>query len=90
MGSSSEVISIHGPVELYGDQLALKIPLEEGGHALAPLARDIGFVEDDCLIVIIKPWLAEKLNITLGSLVYVSNTNGKFTITRSAANDGPR
>jgi len=87
MEPSSEIISIEGPIELHGDQLALRIPLEAGGSGLAPLARGIGVVDGEFLIVVIKPWLAEKLNVGLGSLVVVDNKNGKFTITRSAAND---
>jgi len=82
-----EIISIEGPVELHGDQLALRIPLAAGGDRLAPLARGIAVVEDGFLIVVIRPWLAEKLNVTLGSHVAVDNKNGKFTITRSVAND---
>jgi hypothetical protein len=61
--------------------------MDAGGDKLAPLARGIGVVENGFLIVIIKPWLAEKLKISPGSLVVVDNANGKFTITRSAAND---
>jgi hypothetical protein len=87
MEPSAGVISIEGPIELHGDQLAVRIPLEAGGSELAPLTRGIGVVDGDFLIVVIKPWLAEKLNITLGSLVVVDNKNGKFTITCSAAND---
>ena len=87
MEPTSEIISLEGPVELYGDQLALRIPLDAGGSQLAPLARGIGVVDGLFLNIIIKPWLAEKLNIALGSLVVVDNKNGKFTISRSAAND---
>ena len=87
MEPTSEVISIQGPVELHGDQLALRIPLDAGGRQLAPLCSRIGIVDGEFLIVVIKPWLAEKLNIALGSLVVVDNENGKFTITRSAEND---
>ncbi len=85
-----EPISIHGPVELVDGNLTLRIPLEVGGAELAPLARGIGEVEGEYLTVIIKPWLAEKLRIGAGSLVFVDNKNGKFTITRSAANDEPQ
>ena len=87
MEPSSEIISIEGPIELHGDQLALRIPLEAGGSGLAPLALGIGVVDGEFLVVVIKPWLAETLNVSLGSLVVVDNKNGKFTITRSAAND---
>jgi hypothetical protein len=41
------------------------------------------------LKVVIQPWLALKLRIAAGSLVIVDNVNGKFTITRSPANDEP-
>jgi hypothetical protein len=67
--------------------LTLRIPLSVGGDKLAPLARGIGQIEGDCLCVVIKPWLAEKLRIEAGSLIVVDNKNGKLTITRSAVND---
>ena len=82
-----EIISIEGPVELVEGQLMLRIPLSVGGDKLAPLAKGIGEKDNENLNVIIKPWLAEKLRIGEGSLVIVDNKNGKFTITRSAAND---
>ena len=82
-----DFISIEGPVELINGNLTLRIPLSAGGNQLAPFAHGIGQIEDDFLCVIIKPWLAEKLRIGEGSLVVVDNNNGKFTITRSAAND---
>jgi hypothetical protein len=83
----SDAVSIEGPVELIDDRLVLRIPLAVGGNKLAPLAKLSGTVEDEYLIVTIQPWLAEKLQIGPGSLVVVDNINGKFTITRSAAND---
>ena len=83
----SDVVSLEGPLELVDGQLMLRIPLDAGGEQLAPLARGIGRVEGDCLIVIVQPWLAAQLRIGEGSLVFVDNKNGKFTITRSAAND---
>ena len=85
----ADVISISGPVELVDGQLMLRIPLAAGGDKLAPLARGIGETDGEYLTVVIKPWLAEKLRIGAGSLVFVDNKNGKFTITRSAANDEP-
>lgn len=80
-------ISLEGPVELIDGHLMLRIPLVNGGSELAPLATKIGRIEGDCFCVVIQPWLAEQLRIEEGSLVLVSNKNGKFTITRSAAND---
>ncbi len=81
-----ETVSIEGPVEMVGGNFTLQIPLSAGGDILAPLAEGIGKVVGDELKVVIKPWLAERLNIGDGSLVIVDNSNGKFTITRSARN----
>jgi len=86
----SEQISLEGPVELIGGKLTLQIPLAAGGDQLAPLARGIGEVVDEDLVIVIQPWLAEKLRIDVGSLVHVDNCNGKFTITRSGKNDEPQ
>ena len=83
----AEVISLEGPVDIVDGELAILIPLHAGGAVLAPLARGIGEIDGEFLKVVIQPWLAEKLRIGAGSLVIVDNANGKFTITRSAAND---
>jgi len=85
----SEQISLEGPVELIDGRLTLQIPLAAGGDKLATLARGIGEVVGENLVVVIQPWLAEKLRIGAGSLVHVDNHNGKFTVTRSAKNDEP-
>ena len=82
-----KTISLEGPLESIDGELMLRIPLGAGGDKLAPLALGIGEVEGDYLKVVIQPWLAEKLRVGAGSLVIVDNKNGKFTITRSAAND---
>ena len=82
-----DYISLEGPLELVDGQLILRIPLSVGGDKLAPFAKGIGEVDTEYLNVIIKPWLAEKLRIGEGSLVFVDNKNDKFNITRSAAND---
>jgi hypothetical protein len=83
----SDTISIEGPVELMNGELILRIPLETGGNQLAPPARGIGNIEGNFLSVHIQPWLAEMLRIGPGSFVLVDDRNGKFNITRSAAND---
>lgn len=85
----ADIVSIEGPVELVDGKLTLRIPLDAGGATLAPFARRIGDIDGEFLVVVIQPWLAEKLNIGPGSLVVVDNENGKFTISRSALNDGP-
>jgi hypothetical protein len=79
-----------GLVEMFKDNLTLRIPLEEGGNKLVPFARRIGEVDDEYLNIIIPPWLAEKLNIKEGSLVLVDNQNNKLNFTRSDANDSSR
>jgi len=83
----ADLISLEGVVEAIDGKLTLRIPLAVGGDALAPLATGIGEIDNDDLVVIIPPWLAEKLRIGPGSFVVVDNANGKFTITRSALND---
>ena len=82
-------ISLEGPLELIDGKLTLQIPLAVGGDKLAPLARGIGEIKGDNLVVVIQPGMAERLRIEAGSLVFVDNLNGKFTITRSAKNDDP-
>jgi hypothetical protein len=87
-GLMAESVSLEGPVEVEDGQLVLRIPLAAGGDKLAPLARGIGEVRGGDLVVVVPAWLAEKLNIGADSLVVVDNREGKFRITRSAANDG--
>jgi hypothetical protein len=82
----SKPISICGPLEMKDGVLALIIPLRAGGSTFAPLAQKISRIEGDNLIVPIPDWLATKLKVHEGSLVYADNANGKFTITRSAEN----
>lgn len=72
-------------MEIIDGELAILIPLEAGGAALAPLARGMGEIDGEFLKVVIQPWLAEKRRIDAGSLVIIDNANGKFTITRSPA-----
>lgn len=86
----TEIVSLEGPVEFIEGRLMIRIPLEAGGDKLAPFAQGIGESDGEYLIVVIQPWLAEKLRIGEGSLVVIDNRNGKFTITRSDVNDGPR
>ena len=83
----SEVISLEGQVELENGHLTIRIPLEHGGAQLAPLTKGIGEIQGDDLVVVIQPWLAEKLGIRPDSMVIVDNAEGKFRVTRSAAND---
>jgi hypothetical protein len=86
----ADIISLEGQVENIDGKLILRIPLEVGGDRLAPFAGRIGEIKDGCLNVVIQPWLAEFLRVSAGSLVFVDNKDGKFNITRSAANDSPQ
>jgi hypothetical protein len=82
-------VSLEGPVEDVDGELVILIPIDAGGSVLAPLAKGIGNIDGDFLRVVIRPWLAEKLRIGAGSLVIVDNIEGRFRISRSAANDEP-
>ena len=78
-------VSLTGPVERVGGELTLRIPLNAGGAALAPLAARIGTVDEHYLNIVIKPWLAEQLGLSEGSLVDVDNSEGQFNIRTVAA-----
>ena len=83
----SDPVCLEGPVEVVAGEWVIRIPLSAGGDKLAPLAAGIGTTDGENLTVVIKPWLAEKLGIGPGSFVVVDNSEGRFRITRSAAND---
>ena len=85
----SEYVSLEGPLELVQGELALRIPLSVGGDQLRDVSKGIGRLEGEYWVVVIKPWLAEKLRVKAGSLIVVDNAGGKFNLTRSAANDAP-
>lgn len=80
-------VSLEGPIELIEGKMVLAIPLSAGGDVLARYAKGIGTVEGETLVVEIQPWLAEKLNVQVGSLLIVDNHEGKFRMTRSPQND---
>ena len=75
-------VSIRGPLENVGGKMLLLIPLDAGGTDLSKSAGKIAYIEDGYLKVEIKPWMAEKLDIHIGSLVSVDNLDGEFRITR--------
>jgi hypothetical protein len=77
----SEYFSLKGPVLKVDGQLVLLIPLAAGGDEFITCSRGIGFIEGEFLKIVIQDWLAERLKIYEGSLVYVDNENGKFNIT---------
>lgn len=76
-------ISIRGPLESVDGKMFLLIPLEAGGSDLAESAGKIGRIEAGVLKVEILPWIAEKLDIHVGSVVTVDNLEGEFRITRT-------
>ena len=84
-----DYVSLEGPIVLIDGLLHIRIPLAAGGDKRAPMAAKIGQIDGEFLDVTIPAWLAEKLRIGAGSLVIVDNKNGKFNLTRSAANDSP-
>ena len=75
-----DVVSIGGPVEQIDGRLQLRIPLDAGGRQLVECSRGIASVDGDFLVVVIQPWLAEKLGLLPGSSVVVHNQDGKFNI----------
>lgn len=75
-----DAVSLTGPVERINGELTLRIPLEGGGAALAPAVARIGTVDETYLNIVIKPWLAEQLGVSEGSLVDVDNIEGRFNI----------
>lgn len=76
----NSVTSLQGPVETVDGKLTLLIPLIAGGSELIQCSRGIAEVEGEYLKVTILDWLAGKLGIRHGSLVSVSNQDGKFHI----------
>ena len=76
----ADAVSLTGPVERIGGELTLRIPLAAGGAALAPLAARLGTVDEKYLSIVIKPWLAEQLGLSEGSLVDIDNVGGRFNI----------
>lgn len=76
----SDAVSLTGPVERINGELTLRIPLNAGGAALASVAGRIGSVDEHYLNIVIKPWLADQLGISEGSLVDIDNVEGRFNI----------
>ena len=82
------VASLEGPVELVNGELILRIPLAAGGEELAPVAKGIGRIQEDELVVVIPKWLAAKLALVEGSIVAIDNRNGKFNLTPVESSEG--
>jgi len=78
-------ISLYGPIELEGTRLVIRIPLDAGGEQLRLVCEAISEIDADDLVVPIPDWLAEKIEVGEGTMVYVDDRNGKFNITKAAA-----
>jgi len=76
----SGAVSLTGPVERVNGELTLRIPLHAGGAALAAAAGRIATADEHNLNIVIKPWLAEQLGISEGSLVDIDNVDGQFNV----------
>jgi hypothetical protein len=77
-------ISLRGPIKLEGDKLVLRVPLNAGGEEINTVASGISVVDGDDLVIIVPPWLAEKLQIVEGTEVCVDNRSGIFNINKTA------
>jgi hypothetical protein len=80
-----KTVGVQGPIEEIDGQLVLLIPLEFGGRDLAANAAGIGEIVGDVLRVDIPDWLAQRLNLSVGTIVDIDNTDGKFNIRRVAS-----
>ena len=79
------ITSLEGPIENVDGKLALRIPLVAGGQELIACSQGIGVVDGDYLTIVIQPWLADKLKLSTGSIIFVDNRNGKFNISSGEA-----
>lgn len=72
----------YGPIEREGSRLVIRIPLDQGGGDLHLVCQQISEIDGDDLVVPIPDWLAEKIRVGEGTMVYVDNRGGKFNITK--------
>ena len=77
-----DYISLRRPIEREDGKLVIRIPLDAGGERLQLVARGISEIDGDDLLVTIPYWLAQKIQISEGSEVYVDDRWGKFNITK--------
>lgn len=80
-------VSLEGPLERVEGRKVLRIPLDHGGRAIAPFAMDVSTVVGQHLIVDMPDLLCRHLGIGVGSIVVVSNRNGRLTVTSSSHDD---
>lgn len=80
---NDEIISLCGPIEREGPRLVIRIPLDQGGGDLHLVCQQISEIDGDDLVVPIPDWLAEKIQVGEGTMIYVDNRGGKFNITKA-------
>ena len=73
-------ISLRGPIKNEGDKLVFRVPLNAGGAQLNLVASGISVIDGNDLVIIIPPWLAEKLQIVEGTEVSIDDRSGIFNI----------
>jgi hypothetical protein len=79
----TDYISLRGPIEREEGKLVMRIPLDAGGEQLYAVSRGISSIDGDDLVVTIPHWLAQKIGVGEGSVVYVDDRWGKFNITKA-------
>ena len=75
-------VSLQGLIKSEGDKLVLRVPLNAGGAQLNLVASGISVIDGDDLVIIVPPWLAEKLQIVEGTKVCVEDRSGIFNIVK--------
>ncbi len=85
MAMNNSYISLCGPIEREGSRLVIRIPLDAGGEQLRLVCEAISEIDADDLVVPIPDWLAEKIQVSEGTMVYVDDRDGKLNITKAAA-----
>jgi hypothetical protein len=78
-----DYLSLLGPIEREDDTLVVRSPLDGGGEQISLVARGISAVDGDDLVSTIPHWLAQKIDVSKGTEVYVDDRNGKLNITKA-------
>jgi hypothetical protein len=73
-------VSLRGPIKSEGDKLVFRVPLNAGGAKLNLVASGISVIDGNDLVIILPPWLSEKLQIVEGTEVSIDDRSGIFNI----------
>lgn len=73
-------LTLEGPVESIEDRLFISVPLSEGGNQFIRCTHGIAQVdlERECLNIYIPDGLVQKIGISEGVQVVISNEGGQF------------